>query len=104
MKKVKNTILIFNYLLILSAQNGYAIEKTQLYCVENFNQYEKLSYLGKNIIVEGNFINLSEISSNFLTETKYFKLNEDSLEQQFVTGFIENLLKEPLDLLKQIIN
>ena len=77
MKKVKNTILIFNYLLILSAQNGYAIEKTQLYCVENFNQYEKLSYLGKNIIVEGNFINLSEISSNFLTETKYFKLNEE---------------------------
>lgn len=68
---------IFNFLFILSEPNTYAVEKTQLYCVENLNQYEKLTYLGNNIIVEGNFISLYVNNPSILIETVYFKLNEE---------------------------
>ena len=74
MNKMK---FIFNFLFISSEPTAYSSEKTQLYCVENLNQYEKLSYLGNNIIVEGDFISLYVNSPSILIETVYFKLNEE---------------------------
>ncbi len=77
MKLKKSIWMLFTLAMIFVIETAaYSAEKTQLYCVSSLTQYEKLTYLGKNIEVEGDFVNLYANYSGLFVETVYFKLNQ----------------------------
>lgn len=77
LKKYIRVLFTIAFGIVFFESAAHASEKTQLYCVTELNQYEKLTYLGKNIEVEGDFVNLFANYSGLLIESVYFRLNNE---------------------------